>query len=82
MAKWHLHHGRWWMFQWSWNGWLSLGVHLDFRRRPVGDNKTYGPYVDVHFGPYILSLGNNPVYTAAEEFRIAGGRGGIEAGGG
>lgn len=79
MAKWHLHHGRWWMFQWSWNGWLSFGIHFDFRCRPVGEWGSYGPYVDIHFGPAILSLGNNPVYTAPEEMRSSVCRGGMEA---
>ena len=80
MARWHLRYGRWWMLQWSWNGWLSLGVHVDFRRRPVGEGKTYGPYIDIHVGPAILSVGNNPVYTSDLEMHVSVCRGGIAAG--
>lgn len=76
MARWHLHHGRWWMVQWSINGWLSLGVHVDFRRRSVGDGRTFGPYVDLHVGPVIVSVGNNPVWSGNHQ-ADHGGRGGV-----
>lgn len=32
---------------------FSLGLHIDFKR----------PYVDLHLGPFILSVGDNPVLT-------------------
>jgi len=82
MARWRIHYGRWWMLQWSWNGWLSLGIHVDFRHRPTDTPELrpgYGPYLDLHVGPAILSLGNRPVYTDAEEAQLTTCRGGVIA---
>ena len=58
--------------QWSFDWWCSLGIHIDCRRRD-----TYGPYVDFHLGPAILSLGGRPVYTDDVELLLFGSRGGI-----
>ena len=55
------------MVQWAYDGWISFGIHIDFRRRKRGDGFTYGPYVDIHFLFWILSLGNNPVYAGEIE---------------
>lgn len=79
MAAWHIRHGRWWMLQWSCNGWLSLGVHVDFRTRPARGGLTYGPYVDVHLGPVIVSVGNRPVYSGNLEASTSVARGGVRA---
>lgn len=56
---WGVAWGRRWAIQWATDGTLSLGLHLDPRRRraPAGN---YGPYIDLHLGPLVLSLGNNP----------------------
>jgi hypothetical protein len=74
MAKWEIRHGRWWMLQWSINGWLSLGIHVDFRKR-----STYGPYVDLHLGWVIVSVGRNPVMTNSLEMKTSTCRGGVDA---
>jgi hypothetical protein len=65
-GNWHRLHGTWWMLTWAWDGWLSLGIHVDFRhRRRQGDNYRYsfGPYVDLHLGFVVLSLGRRPYYA-------------------
>jgi hypothetical protein len=58
-ARWGVRWGDHWMIQWSLDGTLSLGVHLDPRTRQA-DAGGYGPYVDVHTGPVVVSLGNHP----------------------
>lgn len=42
--------GRWWAAQLMINTYFSLGVHIEFRR----------PYIDVHVGWFIFSIGNRP----------------------
>lgn len=59
MDRWGIRHGRRWLFQWSFDGTVSLGVHVDPRRR-VSDVGPYGPYIDLHLGPAVLSLGYHP----------------------
>lgn len=79
MARWVIKSGRWWMLQYSWNWWLSLGIHVDFRHHPTDTPElrpAYGPYVDFHVGPAIFSVGNRPVYTAVEEAQLTTCRGG------
>jgi len=79
VTAWHIKSGRWWMLQYSWNWWLSLGIHVDLRHHPTDTPElrpAYGPYVDLHVGPAILSLGNRPVYTAVEEAQLTTCRGG------
>lgn len=64
MAGWHTHHGRFWAAHWCWDGFFSLGVHVDLkRRRTARQGIRYGPYADLHIGPAVLSLGVNPIYT-------------------
>lgn len=64
MAGWHTAHGRWWAAHWCWDGFFSLGVHVDVKRRYAAtDGARYGPYVDFHVGPAVLSLGVNPIRT-------------------
>ena len=71
MARQHIHHGSWWMVQWSFDWWFSLGLHIDFRVR-----EAYGPYVDFHVGPFSISLGRVPLYTDEEEALLTHSRGG------
>jgi hypothetical protein len=59
---WNRRYGNWWMVQWAWDGWFSLGIHMDFRHRRRAEF-SYGPYVDLHLGVLILSLGWRPVYA-------------------
>lgn len=74
---WHLHYGRWWMVQWHFAGWISLGVHVDFCRRHDADGLSYGPYVDIHMGCFIFSLGNNPVRSGELRKSTSVSRGGL-----
>lgn len=61
MRPWGVRWGRRWMVQWALDGTFSLGVHIDPRRRQFGnEGRTYGPYVDLHFGPLALSVGHHP----------------------
>jgi hypothetical protein len=61
MRRWGVHYGTWWMVQWSFDSTFSLGVHLDPKRRDFGGKgSTYGPYVDLHVGPFSLSVGWHP----------------------
>jgi hypothetical protein len=55
------------MVQWAWDGWVSLGFHFDFKHRRR--THSYGPYIDLHLGCLILSLGNNPVFAGDIELR-------------
>lgn len=57
--RWGVRHGRWWMVQWSLDGTLSLGVHVDPVRRQAWAG-SYGPYADLHLGPIVVSIGNHP----------------------
>lgn len=59
------------MVQWALDGWLSLGVHIDFRHRKRGDGLIYGPYVDLHFGVVILSLGLHPIYAGEIDLKTS-----------
>ena len=69
MGSWHRHYGNWWMIQWAIDGWLSFGVHIDFRHRNPSGQHSYGPYIDFHLGVLILSLGWRPVYAGDIDLR-------------
>ena len=69
---WHLHHGSWWMIQWSFDGWFSLGIHIEPRKLP-----RYGPYVDLHLGCCIVSVGRNPAYSGEFQRSVSVSRGGL-----
>lgn len=56
---WGIAYGRWWMVQYALSGALSLGLHVDPCRR-AGDAGPYGPYLDLHLGPVVLSVGYHP----------------------
>ena len=71
-------YGKWWAIQWSFDGWVSFGVHLDFRvRYNESVSRFYGPYVDIHFLWFILSLGVNPIYAGELDLKTSVSRGGI-----
>lgn len=80
MACWHLRSGRWWMVQWSFAGWLSLGIHIDPRSRLIDAGKyrgrRSGPYIDIHLGVFIISLGRLPEYTPPDQYKAWMSRGG------
>lgn len=78
MSRWNLRHGRWWLLQWSLNWWLSLGIHLDLKQRKDCRGRPYGPYVDLHLGCVILSIGRNPAYSGELERVISTSRGGLD----
>ena len=65
------------MVQACFAGWFSLGLHLDLRCRRTGRGATYGPYLDLHLGCVILSVGNNPVLSGEIEASVGGSRGGM-----
>lgn len=64
MAKWNIKHGNWWMIQWSFDRWISFGIHIDSKKRKNHSKELYyGPYMDIHFLWFIISIGNNPCYS-------------------
>lgn len=76
MSSWHLYHGSWWMIQWSCDWWCSLGLHIDLRHRRRADGLAYGPYIDLHLGFVIISLGYHPQLSGDLEKGISVSRGG------
>lgn len=58
-ARWGVRYGSWWMVQYSLDWTVSLGVHLDPLFR-LSDTGPYGPYLDVHLGPAVVSVGRHP----------------------
>lgn len=72
---WHIHHGKWWMIQWQLDWWLSLGVHIDLKRRTHAQlGVPFGPYIDLHVGPFLLSVGRNCYFAHDPDVH---GRGGV-----
>lgn len=69
LRGWNIRYGTCWMLQWQANWWLSFGVHLDPKQRRVAGGRFaglhYGPYIDVHLGFVIVSLGWRP-YLSGE----------------
>jgi hypothetical protein len=64
--RWGCRSGRFFAIQWIMDGSLSLGIHVDPLIRQWGEGPgTYGPYVDLHLGPFILSIGNRPARASA-----------------
>lgn len=51
--------GKWWAVQLYRAPYVSLGVHIDFRR----------PLLDLHIGWLIVSFGRNPIRTAKADER-------------
>ena len=68
------------MIQWQFDWWFSLGFHLDLRQRWSAIHQIhYGPYLDLHLGFFIISIGYHPVYSGELDASVSGGRGGIRA---
>ena len=64
------------MVQCQFSGWFSLGFHFDPRTRMHSRYFVpYGPYLDIHLGPFIFSVGRN-CYLAIDR-DIQSGRGGV-----
>lgn len=74
---WHIRYGNWWALQWCFAGWFSFGIHIDFCRRLTSKGLRYGPYIDFHFGCFILSLGIYPIYSGDLRASCSVSRGGI-----
>lgn len=72
-----MRYGSWWAVQR--NHGLSLGVHLELRRRRTNDGTRYGPYLDLHVVQWVVSVGVNPIYAGALDLRTSYSRGGIAA---
>jgi hypothetical protein len=70
-----MRYGRWWAVQR--NAGLSLGIHIEFRRRITNDGVRYGPYVDLHIGQHVFSFGVNPIHAGAIDLLQSYSRGGI-----
>jgi len=77
MAGWNLHHGSWWMVQWTFDWWVSFGIHLDLKHRVRADKQSYGPYIDIHLFCFILSLGYHPYISGEIEKSISVSRGAV-----
>lgn len=64
---WNIRYGTVWMVQWQLDWWLSFGVHLDPKMRRVSSGQfaglRYGPYLDLHLGFVIVSVGWRPYLT-------------------
>lgn len=57
---WGIRYGSWWMVQWAFDSTFSLGIHIDPMTRSFGEFSSYGPYLDLHLGPFAISLGRHP----------------------
>ena len=76
-SKWGIKYGKFWAIQWVFDGWISLGIHIDFKHRSRSDGITFGPYIDLHLIKFIVSLGWNPAYSTDLEKVISVSRGGL-----
>jgi hypothetical protein len=77
---WNIIYGKYWMVQWCFDGWYSLGIHIDTRVRHVGKTgERFGPYIDLHLICFIVSLGINPILSSALDTQCSVARGGIPA---
>ena len=63
LPTWGIRYGKWWAVQWVFDGWISLGIHIDFKHRRRSDAITFGPYIDLHLIKFIVSLGWNPAHS-------------------
>ena len=57
--RWGYRYGDRWMVQWALDGTFSLGVHVDPVARQA-EAGPFGPYVDLHIGPIVVSIGRHP----------------------
>ena len=76
MSREYIHFGKWWAVQVVPVHALSLGIHVEPRVGLTGDATVYGPYIDLHLGPAIISLGRHPVFTPPDELDRHYSRGG------
>jgi hypothetical protein len=86
-SGWEVRHGSWYMVQWGWEkrwgmrvpfaGWLSFGVHIDTVTRHNNRGCKYGPYVDLHAGLLVISVGRNPYYSSEYHSICGHSRGGV-----
>jgi hypothetical protein len=67
MRRWGVWFGRFWMVQFALDGTISFGLHIDPIRRHT-DRGGFGPYLDLHLGPVIVSLGNHPSRAADDRW--------------
>lgn len=58
--RWGIWYTSWVMFQYAFDWTFSLGIHLDPKRRHFGATQIYGPYLDLHFLWFALSIGYHP----------------------
>lgn len=70
-----MRYGRWWAVQR--HAGLSLGVHLELRARRTNAGTRYGPYVDLHVGPFVVSVGVNPIHAGELDLLTSFSRGGL-----
>lgn len=74
MVQWASWSGRGphWLRHLPFDGWIDLGgIHLELRHRHRGDGLTYGPYVDLHLGLVVVSLGLNPIYAGEIDLKTS-----------
>lgn len=72
-----MRYGAWWAAQWQPG--ISLGVHVELRTRVTNSGVRFGPYIDVHVGPLVLSIGRNPIYAGEVDLLQSYSRGGLKA---
>lgn len=77
IPSWGIRYGRHWAVQWRLDGCLSLGIHLEPRRRPHDVVGSYGPYLDLHLLVITLSIGNQPAYSGDLERALSISRGAL-----
>lgn len=75
--RWGIRYGRWWAVQWVLDGWFSLGVHIDLRHRRDSQGRSFGPYLDLHLGVVVVSIGWQPTLSGDLERALSISRGGL-----
>jgi len=68
--------GSWWAIQDRTCGW-SLGLHLEPHTHRTNAGVAYGPYLDVHVGSRVYSVGRNPIYAGEVALLSSYSRGGL-----
>lgn len=71
-----MRYGSWWAVQWQ--PAISAGFHLEPRWwLRTNSGVCYGPYLDLHLGPLVLSVGRNPIYAGEVDLLKSYARGGL-----
>ncbi len=65
------------MVQWVLDGWFSLGIHVDLKRRRTVEGVRFAPYCDLYLGMVVVSLGVRPHLSGDLERALGISRGGI-----